>query len=78
MPSILPSVSLYIRITNPDGIRRYERVRTRNPQLDGGIYCLHYYEDGRRRWLAVGDDLRAHCHQRRVPLRLLAEEILLT
>ena len=45
----LPSVSLYIRITEPNGKRRYERVkRGRNPQMCGphDVYCIHFYEGG--------------------------------
>jgi hypothetical protein len=45
----LPTVSLYIRITDVNG-RRYERVNRRNPQLEGGVYCLHFYENGKRKW----------------------------
>jgi hypothetical protein len=50
-----PSVSLYIRITEPSGKRRYERVkRGRNPQMCGphDVYCLHFYEGGKRKWEA--------------------------
>jgi hypothetical protein len=36
MSQILPSVSLYIRITDAKG-RRYEPVNCRNPQT-GGVY----------------------------------------
>jgi hypothetical protein len=32
----LPAVSLYIRLTELNGTRRYERVNRRNPQLEGG------------------------------------------
>jgi hypothetical protein len=54
----LPSVSLYIRITDEKG-RRYERIRRRNPQICGPreVYCVHFYEKGRRKWLSVGTDL---------------------
>jgi hypothetical protein len=38
----LPSVSLYIRITDKKGRRHYERVNRRNPQLEGGVYCLNF------------------------------------
>ena len=38
----IPSVTLYIRITDENGNRRYERVNRRKPQLSGGIYCLHF------------------------------------
>jgi hypothetical protein len=60
MPRIdqsLRHVSLYIRITDAKG-RRYERVNRRNPQT-GGIYCLHFYENGKRKWESVGTDLNA-------------------
>jgi integrase len=57
----LPSVSLYIRITDEKGRRRYERIRRRNPQACGprDAYCLHFYEKGTRKWLSVGSDLNA-------------------
>lgn len=55
----LPSVSLYIRITDQKDRRRYERIRRRNPQVCGprDVYCLHFYEKGKRKWLSVGTDL---------------------
>lgn len=55
----LPSVSLYIRITDEKGRRRYERIRRRNPQMCGpkDVYCLHFYEKNKRKWLSVGTDL---------------------
>jgi hypothetical protein len=57
----LPSVSLYIRITDEKGRRLYERIRRRNPQICGpsDVYCIHFYENGKRRWLSVGTDLNA-------------------
>ena len=57
----LPSVSLYIRVTDEKGRRRYERIRRRNPQVCGpkDAYCLHFYEKGKRKWLSVGTDLNA-------------------
>jgi len=57
----LPSVSLYIRITDEKGRRRYERIRRRNPQVCGprDAYCVHFYEKGKRKWLSVGNDLNA-------------------
>lgn len=57
----LPSVSLYIRVTDEKGRRRYERIRRRNPQVCGprDAYCLHFYEQGKRKWLSVGTDLNA-------------------
>jgi integrase len=56
----LPSVSLYIRRNEKPG-QPYERVSTRNPQVAKGreVYCVHFYENGKRRWLTVGNDLRA-------------------
>jgi len=55
----LPSVSLYIRITDEKGRRRYERIRRRNPQMCGprDVYCIHFYAKRRRKWLSVGADL---------------------
>ena len=53
----LPSVSLYIRITEPNGDRRYKRVNRRNPQLAGGVYCLHFYEHEKRKWATVGTNI---------------------
>jgi integrase/recombinase XerD len=55
----IPSVTLYIRITDEKGNRRYERVNRRNPQLNGGVYCLHFYENGKRKWATVGTDINA-------------------
>jgi integrase len=57
----LPSVGLYIRVTDEKGRRRYERIRRRNPQVCGprDAYCLHFYEQGKRKWLSVGTDLNA-------------------
>jgi integrase/recombinase XerD len=54
-------VSLYIRITDEKGRRRYERIRRRNPQMCGpkDVYCLHFYDKGKRKWLSVGTDLNA-------------------
>ena len=34
----IPSVTLYIRITDEKGNDRYERVNRRKPQLNGGVY----------------------------------------
>jgi integrase/recombinase XerD len=59
MPRVnsMPSVTLYIRITDQKGRRHYERVNRRNPQT-GGIFCLHYFNpEGKRRWLTVGRDI---------------------
>jgi hypothetical protein len=57
----LPSVSLYIRITDEKGRRRYDRIRRRNSQVCGprDAYCLHVYEKGKRGWLSVGTGLNA-------------------
>jgi integrase len=55
----IPSVTLYIRITDEKGTRRYERVNRRKPQLNGGVYCLHFYENGKRKWATVGSDINA-------------------
>jgi len=55
----IPSVTLYIRITDEKGNRRYERVNRRKPQLNGGVYCLHFYENGKRKWATVGTDINA-------------------
>lgn len=56
----IPSVSLYIRINDEKG-RRYERIHRRNPQICGpqDVYCIHFYEQGRRKWMSVGSDLNA-------------------
>ena len=56
----IPSVTLYIRITDEKGNRHYERVNRRKPQLSGGIYCLHFYTpEGKRKWETVGTDINA-------------------
>jgi hypothetical protein len=55
----IPSVTLYIRITDEKANRRYERVNRRKPQLNGGVYCLHFYENGKRKWATVGTDINA-------------------
>jgi hypothetical protein len=55
----LPSVGLYIRITDDKGCRHYERVNRRNPQLSGGVYCLRFYDNGKRKWETVGIDINA-------------------
>ncbi len=56
----LPSVSLYIRITDKKGRRRYERIRRRSPQVCGpkDVYCIHFYEKGMQPGLGIvdGDD----------------------
>lgn len=48
----ISSVTLYIRITDAKGNRRY-------PQLNGGVYCLHFYQNGRRKWASVGTDINS-------------------
>jgi integrase len=55
----LPSVSLYLRRNEKPG-QPYERVSQRNPQVavGGETYCLHFYQDGKRKWRTVGNDLR--------------------
>jgi integrase/recombinase XerD len=55
-----PSVTLYIR-RNGDHRQHYERVKRVNPQVAKAteVYCLHFYENGKRKWLTVGKDLRA-------------------
>ena len=75
----LPSVSLYIRITDEKGRRRYERIRRRNPQMCGrrDVYCLHFYEKDKRKWLSVGTDLsvaNAARGQKEQELLLLSKE----
>jgi integrase/recombinase XerD len=56
----IPSVSLYIRINDEKG-RRYERIHRRNPQICApqDVYAIHYYENGKRKWVSVGTDLSA-------------------
>ena len=63
----LPGVCLYIRITDEKGRRRYERIRRRSPQMCGpkDVYYLHFYENGKRKWLSVGIDLNAASRARR-------------
>ena len=52
-----PTVSLYIRITDEKGRRRYERVRPRSPQPCGlrDNYDLLYYVP-KMTWEQVGQD----------------------
>jgi integrase/recombinase XerD len=71
----LPSVTLYIRRNN-DGRQRYERVSSRNPQVAQGseVYCLHFYENGKRRWITVGNDLRVAYAARGTKEQELASE----
>jgi hypothetical protein len=54
----MPAVSIYIRVTDKK-VRRYERVKTRNPQICGkrDSYCLLYYAGGKQKWEQVGQDL---------------------
>ncbi|MGZ4832736.1 MAG: hypothetical protein ACXVZQ_07390 [Terriglobales bacterium] len=58
MPKSLPCVSLYLRTTKPNGERAYERVSRTNPQTSGGVFCLHFYVGHKRRWQAVGTDIK--------------------
>jgi hypothetical protein len=54
----IPCVTLYIRVTDEKGNRGYEHVNRRKPQLNGGVYCLHFYApDGKRKWATVGTDI---------------------
>jgi hypothetical protein len=39
----IQSVTLYSRITDVKGNRRFERVNRRKLQLSGGTYCLHFH-----------------------------------
>ena len=76
----LPGVSLYIRITDEKGRRRYERIRRRSPQMSGpkDVYCLHFYENGQRKWLSVGSDLNSASRarsQKEQELLLLSKEV---
>jgi hypothetical protein len=52
-----PTVSIYIRITDEKGRRRYERVRPRSPQPCGprDNYALLYYVP-KMTWEQVGQD----------------------
>lgn len=61
MPNSLPAVSLYIRKTDKNGNRCYERVKRINAQACGprDVFCIHFYENRARKWLTVGTDLRA-------------------
>ena len=75
----LPSVSLYIRITDEKGRRCYERIRRRSPQVCGlrDVYCIHFYDQGKRKWLSVGTDLNAANaarHSKEQELLLLSKE----
>jgi hypothetical protein len=70
----IPCVTLYIRIGNEKGKRRYERVNRRNPQLNCGVYCLHFYIlDGKRKWTTVRvafvSRRRAECARRTYYIR---------
>ena len=76
----LPGVSLYIRITDEKGRRRYERIRRRSPQMCGAkdVYCLHFYENGKRKWLSVGNDLNSASRargQKEQELLFLSKEV---
>lgn len=60
---LIPSVQIYIR---RHSTRKYERVRTRNPQMlgRGDTYCLHVWFKGRRKWITVDGDLNAALRRR--------------
>ena len=53
-----PAVSLYIRITDEKGRRRYERVKPRSAQVCGprDSYALLYYVNDKQKWEQVGQD----------------------
>ena len=56
----LPQVSIYVRITDAQGRRHYERLNRRTPQLGPGmVYCLRYEIEGKRKWETIGTDLNA-------------------
>jgi len=56
----LPQVSIYVRITDAQGHRHYERLNRRTPQLEPGmVYCLRYEIEGKRKWETIGTDLQA-------------------
>jgi integrase/recombinase XerD len=58
MKSIQKVVSLYARITEANGKRKYERINNRHPQIGPNVvYCLHFYFNGKRTWETVGSDL---------------------
>lgn len=61
----IPSVKIYIR-KHPT--RRYERVKTRNPQQcsEGDVYCLHIWHNGKRRWVTAGTVLNEALRQQMV------------
>lgn len=58
----LPSGSLYIRITDEKGRRRYEPIRRRNPQMCGpkDIDCLHFYEKDSGSYSAANPSMPIH------------------
>jgi hypothetical protein len=60
-----PSVRIYIR---RGGTRRYERLKTRNPQScgEGDVYCLHLWHNGKRQWITVGTDINEVFRQQMV------------
>lgn len=60
---LIPSVHIYSR---RHSTRKYERVRTRNPQMlgAGDSYCLHVWFKGKRNWITVDGDLNAALRRR--------------
>jgi len=57
----LPSVSLYIRVTDEKGRRRYESESAAGIRkcADRKTYTASSYEKDKRKWLSVGTDLNA-------------------
>jgi hypothetical protein len=70
-----PSVSLYIRITDEKGRRRYERVRPRSPQPCGprDNYALLYYVP-KMTWEQVGQDYNEAVRRRAAKEHELLQE----
>jgi hypothetical protein len=56
----LAQVTIYVRVTDADGHRHYERLNRRTPQLGPGkAYCLRHEVNGKRKWETIGTDLQA-------------------